>query len=190
MMRYLEGETISDKEIMDCLIKGIRQAIIFPVLCGSAYKDIGLGRVMNAIIDYTYPAILNDFTVVNPETGEEEIRDANAPMAALVFKTDANAPMAALVFKTTSDPFVGRLSFFRVFSGVIKSDSMVYNASREKEERFGTVFTMRGKTQIPMKQVVAGAPRYSLNLLHSPCRCIHALFTRRKKARKKRLLRL
>lgn len=143
MMRYLEGETISDKEIMDCLIKGIRQAIIFPVLCGSAYKDIGLGRVMNAIIDYTYPAILNDFTVVNPETGEEEIRDANAPMA-------------ALVFKTTSDPFVGRLSFFRVFSGVIKSDSVVYNASREKEERFGTVFTMRGKTQIPMKQVVAG----------------------------------
>ena len=108
---------------MDCLIKGIRQAIIFPVLCGSAYKDIGLGRVMNAIIDYTYPAILNDFTVVNPETGEEEIRDANAPMA-------------ALVFKTTSDPFVGRLSFFRVFSGVIKSDSVVYNASREKRRTF------------------------------------------------------
>ena len=53
MMRYLEGETISDEEIMDCLIKGIRQAIIFPVLCGSAYKDIGLGRVMNAIIDFT-----------------------------------------------------------------------------------------------------------------------------------------
>ena len=61
-----------------------------------------------------------------------------------------------MVFKTTSDPFVGRLSFFRVFSGSIKSDSMVYNASREKEERFGTVFTMRGKTQIPMKEVVAG----------------------------------
>ena len=143
MMRYLEGETISDEEIMDCLIKGIRQAIIFPVLCGSAYKDIGLGRVMNAIIDFTYPAILNDFVVTNPETEEEEIRDANAPMA-------------ALVFKTTSDPFVGRLSFFRVFSGTIKSDSMVYNASREKEERIGGIFTMRGKTQIPMKEVVAG----------------------------------
>ena len=143
MMRYLEGETISDEEIMDCLIKGIRQAIIFPVLCGSSYKDIGLGRVMNAIIDFTYPAILNDFVVTNPETEEEEIRDANAPMA-------------ALVFKTTSDPFVGRLSFFRVFSGTIKSDSMVYNASREKEERIGGIFTMRGKTQIPMKEVVAG----------------------------------
>lgn len=143
MMRYLEGETISDEEIMDCLIKGIRQAIIFPVLCGSAYKNIGLGRVMNAIIDFTYPAILNDFVVTNPETEEEEIRDANAPMA-------------ALVFKTTSDPFVGRLSFFRVFSGTIKSDSMVYNASREKEERIGGIFTMRGKTQIPMKEVVAG----------------------------------
>ena len=143
MMRYLEGETISDEEIMKCLIKGIRQAIIYPMLCGSAYKDIGLGRLMNAIVDFTYPAILNDFVVMDKATGEEEIRDANAPMA-------------ALVFKTTSDPFVGRLSFFRVFSGSIKADSMVYNSRREQEERIGNVFTMRGKTQIPMKAVVAG----------------------------------
>lgn len=143
MMRYLEGETISDEEIMDCLIKGIRQAVIFPVLCGSAYKDIGLGRLMNAIIDYTYPAILNDFTVINQATGEEELKDSNAPMA-------------ALVFKTTSDPFVGRVSFFRVFSGAVKADSMIYNASREKEERIGSVFTMRGKTQIPLKVITAG----------------------------------
>lgn len=143
MMRYLDGETISDEEIMKCLIKGIRQAIIFPVLCGSAYKNIGLGRLMNAIIDYTYPAILNDYTVVNELTEKEEIRDANAPLA-------------ALVFKTTSDPFVGRLSFFRVFSGQISSDSVVYNTGREKEERIGTVFTMRGKTQIPLKRISAG----------------------------------
>ena len=128
---------------MKCLIKGIRQAIIYPMLCGSAYKDIGLGRLMNAIVDFTYPAILNDFVVMDKATGEEEIRDANAPMA-------------ALVFKTTSDPFVGRLSFFRVFSGSIKADSMVYNSRREQEERIGNVFTMRGKTQIPMKAVVAG----------------------------------
>jgi elongation factor G len=113
------------------------------MICGSAYKNIGLGRLMNAIIDFTYPAILNDFVVVNKETGEEEIRDANAPMA-------------ALVFKTTSDPFVGRLNFFRVFSGSIKADSMVYNSRREQEERVANVFTMRGKTQIPMKAVVAG----------------------------------
>ena len=143
MMRYLDGETISDEEIMKCLIKGIRHAVIFPVLSGSAYKDIGLGRLMNAIIDYTYPAILNDFVVTNEKTGEEEIRDANAPMA-------------ALVFKTTSDPFVGRLSFFRVFSGKISADSIVYNASRDHEERIGSVFTMRGKTQIPLKAISAG----------------------------------
>ncbi len=143
MMRYLDGEAISDEEIMKCLIKGIRHAVIFPVLCGSAYKDIGLGRLMNAIIDYTYPAILNDFVVINEKTGEEEIRDANAPMA-------------ALVFKTTSDPFVGRLSFFRVFSGKISADSIVYNASRDHEERIGAVFTMRGKTQIPLKAISAG----------------------------------
>lgn len=143
MMRYLEGEEISDEDIMKCLIKGIRQAIIYPMLCGSAYKNIGLGRLMNAIIDYTYPAILNDFIVTNQQTGEEEIRDANAHMS-------------ALVFKTTSDPFVGRLSFFRVFSGCIESDSVVWNSRRDEEERIGNIFTMRGKTQIPMKKVVAG----------------------------------
>lgn len=143
MMRYLEGEPISDEEIMKCLIKGIRQAIIYPMLCGSAYKDIGMGRVMNAIIDFTYPAILNDFIVTDKATGEDDVRDANAPMA-------------ALVFKTTSDPFVGRLSYFRVFSGSIKSDSVVYNSRREEDERIGNIFTMRGKTQIPMKEVVAG----------------------------------
>lgn len=143
MMRYLEGEPIRDEEIMKCLIKGIRQAIIYPMLCGSAYKDIGMGRVMNAIIDFTYPAILNDFIVTDKATGEDDVRDANAPMA-------------ALVFKTTSDPFVGRLSYFRVFSGSIKSDSVVYNSRREEDERIGNIFTMRGKTQIPMKEVVAG----------------------------------
>jgi elongation factor G len=143
MMRYLDGETISDEEIKKCLIKGIRQAIIFPMICCSAVKNIGLGRVMNAIIDYTYPAILNDFKVTNLKTGKEETRDAGAPMA-------------AMVFKTTSDPFVGRLSFIRVFSGSIKADSVVYNSSREKEERVGNVFTMRGKTQIPMDEIVAG----------------------------------
>ncbi len=143
MMRYLEGETISDEEIKKCLIQGIRQAIIFPMICCSATKNIGLGRTMNAIIDYTYPAILNDYKVTDVATGEEVTRDAGAPMA-------------ALVFKTTSDPFVGRLSFIRVFSGSIKADSVVYNASREKEERIASVFTMRGKSQIQMKEITAG----------------------------------
>ncbi|MBM6985704.1 MAG: elongation factor G [Acidaminococcaceae bacterium] len=143
MMRYLEGEPVSDEEIRKCLIKGIRQAIIFPMICCSAAKNIGLGRTMNAIIDYTYPAILNDFKVTDVATDKEETRDAGAPMA-------------ALVFKTMSDPFVGRLSFIRVFSGTIKADSTVYNASREKDERIASVFTMRGKTQIPMKEITAG----------------------------------
>lgn len=143
MMAYLEGETISDEDIMKCLIKGIRQALIYPMLCGSAFKNIGLGRLMNAIIDYTYPAILNDYVVTDKVTGEEEIRDAGAPMA-------------ALVFKTTSDPFVGRLSYFRVFSGCVKPDSIVYNSRREEEEKIGSVFTLRGKTQIPMEIVNAG----------------------------------
>ena len=128
---------------MKCLIKGIRQAQIFPMLCGSAYKNIGIGRVMDLLIDYTYPAILNDFVVTNKTTGEEEVRDAGAPMA-------------ALVFKTTSDPYVGRLSFVRVFSGEIRGDSTVWNSRREQAEGIGKVFTMRGKNQIPMKRIVAG----------------------------------
>ena len=143
MMRYLEGETISDEEIKKCLIQGIRQAHIFPMICCSATKNIGLGRTMNAIIDYTYPAILNDYKVKDVATGEEVTRDAGAPLA-------------ALVFKTTSDPFVGRLSFIRVFSGCIKADSVVYNSSREKDERIANVFTMRGKSQIQMKEITAG----------------------------------
>lgn len=143
MERYLEGEVISSEDIRKCLIKGIRQAIIFPVICGSAAKNIGLGRVMNAIIDYTFPAVLNDYEVTDIKSGE-------------VITRDSNAPMAALVFKTTSDPFVGRLSFLRVFSGKVSSDSTIYNSSRDKEERVGTVFTMMGKTQIPMQAINAG----------------------------------
>lgn len=143
MEKYLEGEEIPDNVIMNCLVKGIRQGIIFPVLCGSAYKNIGLGRCLNAIVNYTFPAVLNDYKVENPATGKTEVRDSNAPMA-------------ALVFKTTADPFVGRLSFVRVFSGAISADSTVYNASREEMEKVGPVFTLRGKTQIPMKQIAAG----------------------------------
>lgn len=143
MERYLNGEDISDEDIMRCLVKGIRQGMIFPVLCGSAYKNIGLGRCLNAVVDYTFPAILNDFIVKDVKTGEEEIKDSNAAMA-------------ALVFKTTSDPFVGRLSFVRVFSSTIKKDSTVYNASREENEKVTGIFTLRGKTQIPMDQIVAG----------------------------------
>ena len=112
------------------------------MICGSAYKNIGLGRCMNAIVDYTYPAILNDFEVTNLKTGELEIRDAGAPMA-------------AMVFKTYNDQF-GRQSFFRVFSGSVKPDTTVYNSSREKTETIGKVFTKCGKDSIPMKEIVAG----------------------------------
>lgn len=143
MERYLEGETIPDEEVMHCLVKGIRQGIIFPVLCGSAFKNIGLGRTLSAIVDYTFPAVLNEYHVTNLKTGQVERRDSNAPLA-------------ALVFKTTSDPFVGRMSFVRVFSGIIKADSTVYNASRDEMEKVGNINTLRGKNPLPMKQIVAG----------------------------------
>lgn len=136
MERYLEGEPISDEEVMSCLVKGIRQGIIFPVLCGSAFKNIGLGRTLSAIVDYTFPAILNEYHVTNMKNGEVERRDSNAPLA-------------ALVFKTTSDPFVGRMSFVRVFSGVIKADSSVYNASRDEVEKWGPSAPSGARTRSP-----------------------------------------
>ena len=112
-------------------------------LCGSAFKNIGLGRTLSAIVDYTFPAVLNEYHVTNLKTGQVERRDSNAPLA-------------ALVFKTTSDPFVGRMSFVRVFSGIIKADSTVYNASRDEMEKVGNINTLRGKNPLPMKQIVAG----------------------------------
>ncbi|MBP2665070.1 MAG: fusA 2 [Firmicutes bacterium] len=137
LSKYLEGEELTDEEIQLGLVKGISEGRFSPVFCGSALKNIGVADFMNALAQYAPSANKTVVTGIKPKTEEPITRGVNDPFS-------------ALVFKTTADPFVGRLSFIRVFSGVLKPDSMLYNATKDKTERIGSIFTMRGKTQDPM----------------------------------------
>lgn len=142
-MKYLEGETLSEEEIMRGIVNGIKDATVYPVVVGSALKSVGMGRVMDAIVDYMPSAIEKEFTLINTDTGEE-----------LTKKADDR--LEALVFKTTADPFVGRLSYIKVFSGTLQAEGAIYNVNKNKSEKVGNVFTMLGKTQLPLKKIVAG----------------------------------
>ena len=143
LAKYLDGEELTSDEIHTGLIKGMEQTKIFPVLCGSAYKNMGIAPTLDAIIAYVPSPEKRVVTGVHPQTKADVERKSGDPFA-------------AFVFKTTADPFVGRLSFIRVFSGQIKPDSTLYNASKEKSERIGNIFTMRGKHQDPLTVANAG----------------------------------
>src|SRR5918992_1888437 len=139
--RYLEGGEITRDEIVKALHDGIDDATIFPVLCGASSKLIGVDRLAD-VVATAGPSPLDRPPV---EALNGETREAKP-----------DAPMSALVFKTMTDPYVGRVSFFRVYSGVLRGDASLHNASRKEDERVGHVFTMRGKTQEPLSEVVAG----------------------------------
>ena len=144
--KYLEGGELSPQEIIGGLQQSVREGMMIPVLCGSALKNIGVQLLMQALVDFVpSPKATGMVTATNPATGKEETLGA-----------DAAGPLAALVFKTLADPYVGRLNFFRVYSGTLASDSRVYNVSRGKEERIGQLYMMRGREQTPVAQVVAG----------------------------------
>ena len=144
--KYFEGEELSPQEIVRGLQLSVRQGTMVPVLCGSALKNIGLQSLMQAIVDFApSPAEVGTVTATNPATQAEE-----------VLAPDAAGPLAALVFKTLADPYVGRLSFFRVYSGTLSSDSRVFNVGKGEEERIGQLYMMRGREQTPVAQVVAG----------------------------------
>lgn len=146
MMKYLEGEEITNEE----LVEGIRKATInvefFPVLCGSAFKNKGVQLMLDAVIDYLpSPLDIPAIKGVNPDTDEEETRPAS----------DAE-PFAALAFKIMTDPFVGRLTFFRVYSGILESGSYVMNTSKNKRERIGRILQMHANTRKEIEKVYAG----------------------------------
>lgn len=144
--KYFEGEELSPQEIIRGLQLSVRQGTMVPVLCGSALKNIGVQSLMQAIVDFApSPAEVGTVTATNPATQAEE-----------VLAPDAAGPLAALVFKTLADPYVGRLSYFRVYSGTLSSDSRVFNVGKGEEERIGQLYMMRGREQTPVAQVVAG----------------------------------
>lgn len=146
MMRYLEGEEITNEELK----AGIRKATInvefFPVLCGSAFKNKGVQLMLDAVIDYLpSPLDIPAIKGINPDTDAEETRPASD-----------EEPFAALAFKIMTDPFVGRLTFFRVYSGVLQSGSYVLNTSKGKRERIGRILQMHANSRQEIDTVYSG----------------------------------
>jgi elongation factor G len=132
LMKYLDGEELSEEEIDTGLKNAFKANSFVPVLCASTLNNIGIGPILDFIADIV-PSPID----VTEKPMEEE-------------------PQSALVFKTLADPYVGKLNFFRVYGGSLKSDSVIYNANKEKEEKIGQVFTMRGKNQETLSEVKAG----------------------------------
>jgi elongation factor G len=145
MEKYLEGEELGEDEVLTALHDGVSQGTVVPVLCGSATHNIAVDLLASTIVNsLPSPARLEE--VRGTKKGGEEVS----------FKARADSPLAALVFNTISDPYVGKLTYFRVFSGTFTSDSTVYNPNHDKDERVGQVFIVRGKSQIPVREIPAG----------------------------------
>lgn len=146
MMKYLEGEEITVDELKTALRKATIDNKLVPVLCGTAYRNKGVQMLLDAIIDYMpAPVDIPPIKGVNPDTGEEDERPA-----------DDNAPFSALAFKIATDPYVGRLSFFRVYSGMIDAGTSVLNATKDKRERMGRILLMHANHREDISKVYSG----------------------------------
>ena len=132
MEKYLDGQELTKAEIKAALRKETIANTVVPVTCGTSYRNKGVQKLLDAIVDYMpAPTDIEDIKGVNPRTGEEESRPS-----------DDNAPFAALAFKIATDPFVGKLCFFRVYSGVVEAGTTVYNSVKDNNERIGRILQM------------------------------------------------
>ena len=146
MEKYLEGEEVSVKELKEAIRRSTLALGILPVLCGAAFKNKGVQQLLDAVIDFLpSPFDIPSVQGINPQTGKEEER-----------KTDEDAPFSALAFKIMTDPFVGQLAFFRVYSGKLKSGSYVYNSTKELKERVGRIMKMHANKREDIDEVCAG----------------------------------
>ncbi len=146
LMKYLEGEELSEEEISQGLKARIGAGEVVPVLCASATGNIGVVPLLDAILTYLpSPADAQPPQATNPALGEDEVLEGGDL-----------APLAALVFKTLADPYVGKISYFRVYGGIMQSDSRLFNPGRHEEERISQLYVARGKEQIPVDRVRAG----------------------------------
>ena len=147
MMKYLEGETLTEKEIVDGLRKGTIDVKITPVLCGSSYKNKGVQLMLDAVVAYMpSPLDIPPMYGISPDDAEEK----------LMRKADDKEPFSALAFKIMVDPYVGKLAFFRVYSGVIAAGSYVYNSTKRKRERIGRIVQMHANHREEIKEVYTG----------------------------------
>lgn len=145
IMKYLEGEELTPAEIKRGLRLGVGNGAIVPVLCGSATDNVGVQPLLRAIIEYLPSPAETEIVATNLATQTEETLEANEL-----------APLTAVVFKTIADPYVGKLTYFRVYSGAMESDSRVLNARGGEEERIGQLYFLRGKEQQPTRKVGTG----------------------------------
>ena len=146
MMMFLEGEEPSLEQIKATIRKETIEGRMVPVLCGSSYRNKGVQMMLDAVVDYMpSPLDIPAIKGVNPETGEEDER-----------KADDKEPFSALAFKIMADPFVGKLAFFRVYSGTLQSGSYVYNSVKGKRERIGRILQMHANKREEIQEVYAG----------------------------------
>ena len=144
--KYLEGEEITREELRAGLVQGIRQGTLVPVLVGSPLNGLGVTELLDLIVDFLPSPADRPPSVASVVGSEDELE----------LVTDSDGPLAALVFKTSADPFVGKLSLFRVYSGTLESDSSLWNANRNESERIAQVFAVNGKNQEAVSAVIAG----------------------------------
>ncbi|WP_172370523.1 elongation factor G [Sporosarcina jiandibaonis] len=146
MEKYLNGEELSVAEIKEAIRKATLNVEFYPVVCGTAFKNKGVQLVLDAVIDYLpSPIDIPPMTGINPDDEEEVTRPA-----------DDNGPFSALAFKVMTDPYVGKLTFFRVYSGTLKSGSYVQNTSKGKRERVGRILQMHADSREEISEVHSG----------------------------------
>ncbi|MCU6755405.1 MAG: elongation factor G [Clostridia bacterium] len=146
MMKFLEGEEITEAEIKKVIRKATIAGEMIPMTCGSAYRNKGVQMMLDAVLDYMpSPLDIPPIKGIVPGTEEEEERPA-----------DDNGPFSALAFKIMADPFVGKLAFFRVYSGTLESGSYVYNSTKGKKERVGRILQMHANKREDIEMVYSG----------------------------------
>lgn len=146
MMKYLDGEELTQEEIKTCIRKSTIANEMVPVTCGTSYKNKGVQKLLDAIIDYMpSPLDVPAIKGVNPDTDAEEERPSSD-----------DEPFSALAFKIATDPFVGKLAFFRVYSGVVNQGDTVLNATKDTKERFGRIVQMRANHRKDLTTVYSG----------------------------------
>lgn len=144
LQKYLEGESLSTEEIVRGMKSAVKEGKAFPLLCGSALKNIGIHQLLDTIKELL------------PSPGEGKIEILNDDGSITTSTIDPSKPPSAFIFKTTADPFVGKLALFKVYSGVVKSDTVLLNVAKGVEERIGHLAYPKGKTQEPVGEIIAG----------------------------------
>lgn len=157
MMKYLDGEELSEEDLMAALRKATIDNIVVPVFCGSAYKNKGVQMLLDAVVAIMpSPLDIPAIKGIDPDTDEETTRPA-----------DDEGPFSALAFKIMTDPYVGRLSFFRVYSGTLDAGSHVYNSTKGKKERIGRILQMHANKREEIQRVYSGDIAAAVGLKHT-----------------------